>query len=88
MYMAEKIAALEKLRKQLHTVVDGAWAREDMLDAKDALEKAARDSGYASCLEICMVDPSKKGATSPKECFKICQEEAGLGDLYRKIWGK
>ena len=73
---------LEELRRTLHAQVDGAWAKPEMLDAKDALSKIARDA-IEKCYEKCM----EQGG-DVKNCYKKRAEEAGLGDKFREEWGK
>jgi len=72
---------LKNLRKKMSQTVDGAWVGQ--LDAKDALSKIARDTGFAACL--------RKAAREGRpitEAYRECQESAGLAEAYRKAWGK
>jgi len=72
---------LKNLRKKLSGTVDGAWVGQ--LDAKDALEKIARDTGFASCLREAM-----EAGGDVKKAYADCAEAAGLAEAYRKLWGK
>jgi len=74
---------LRKLRQDLHTQVDGAWARPEGLPAKDALSAAARNTGYAKCLR----DLWDKGAVN-RDAYKACMRQAKLDEAYRSLWGK
>jgi len=74
---------LEELRKALHTAVDGAWAKPEMLAVKDALGKIARDTGYKKCVKDLW-----EAGTVTKEAMARCAEDAGLADAYAKEWGK
>lgn len=74
---------LADLRKTLHAQVDGAWAKPEMLDAKDALSKIAKDSGYKKCVK----DLWKEGTVS-KDALAECAEKAGISEAYAKEWGK
>ena len=73
---------LQNLRKSLHVGVDGAWAKPEMLEAKDALSSVARQT-IEACYEKCMEEGG-----NVKACYKECAKQAGLGDQYRSIWGK
>jgi len=73
---------LQKLRETLHTQVDGAWAKPEMLKAKDALSAIAR-----ATIEKCYEDCMEKGG-DVKSCYRECARNAGLGDKYREQWGK
>jgi len=78
-----EVGSLKELRKTLHSVVDGAWAKPEMLDAKDALEKVARESGMADCLRRLWEE-----GTVSVEAYRACIREAGIPEAYRKAWGK
>jgi len=78
-----EVGTLKELRKNLHTVVDGAWAKPEMLDAKDALEKIARESGMADCLRRLWDE-----GTVSVEAYRACVRDAGIPEAYRKAWGK
>ena len=78
---------LEQLRKNLHTVVDGAWAQPDMLDAKDALSAVAR-AAIEECYEGCLTGTNMQGKTNAMECLRECARQAKLGDKFREKWGK
>jgi len=73
--------ALEQLRRQLHQVVDGAWARPEMLSAKDALSAAAQS--YGNCLENLW-----DGGNVNREAYKNCAKKNQIGTKYKKLWGK
>ena len=75
-------SVLKELRKTLHTQVDGAWAKPEMLDAKDALSRKAREL-IEECYEGCI-----RGGGDVIGCYRKCAKEKNLGDEYRKIWGK
>ena len=80
--MVDSKQILQSLREQLHVGVDGAWARPEMLAAKDALSAIAR-SAIEECYEACA-----NQTTNIRECYRRCAERAGLGPAYRKEWGK
>ena len=72
---------LKNLRKSLSNVVDGAWVGK--IEAKDALEKIARDSGFADCLREAM-----EAGGDVKSAYAACAKDKGIADAYRKLWGK
>ncbi len=74
------IQFLENLRKKLSSTVDGSWVGQ--LEAKDALENIARDSGYADCLRRAF----EAGAT--RDAYRSCAKEAGISSKYKEAWGK
>lgn len=81
--LEEVISALQSLRKRLHEAVDGAWAKPEMLDAKDALEKIARETGMADCLR----ELWEKGEVNV-ENYRSCVRDKGVPTKYKKAWGK
>ena len=72
---------LKNLRKKLSSTVDGAWVGQ--IESKDALEKAARDSGFATCLKEAM-----ESGGDVKKAYADCAEATGIAEAYRKLWGK
>ena len=77
------VKELEDLRKTLRSTVRGAWAKPEMMDAQDALSKAARDSGFAACLRELMASGS-----AGRDAYRECAKKAGLAEAYRELWGK
>ena len=77
------VKELEDLRKTLRSTVRGVWAKPEMMDAQDALSKAARDSGFAACLRELMASGS-----AGRDAYRECAKKAGLAEAYRELWGK
>jgi len=69
-----------ELRQKLSATVDGAWVGK--LDEKKGLGKAARDTGFAACIEGHM-----EAGTAGREAYRKCQQDTDLAGAYRRIWG-
>ena len=76
-----EVKQLAELRKQLHVLVDGAWAKPEMLDAKDELSAAAKE--YGECLKKLW----DEGRVSIEE-YRKCAQTHNIGETYKEKWGK